>query len=445
MKKYMQRSDGTFSSLTKGQKEAAGLLSVGTFLEYFDLMLYIHMAVLLNELFFPESNAFATSLVTAFTFCLTFILRPIGALFFGYIGDHVGRKTTVVITTFIMACTCLMIANLPTYTEIGIKASFIMILCRVLQGISSLGETVGAELYLTEFTKPPIQYPIVSFITVCSSLGGLVALIIAHFSISYGLNWRIAFWFGAGIALIGGIARTALKETPEFVDAKRRLKASFERVNVDINKEIFAKDEIINEKVNQKTSLALFLMDCTWPFCFYFCYIHCGSILSEYFHYSAGQIIYHNFIVSIIQLLGITSMTFLSYIIHPIRILKVTTIISLVFIIICPYLLNNLQSTSELFFIQSCIMFFILGPGPAIAIIYKHFPVFKRFTYVSFIFAISRAVIFVFSSFGLIFLMKVFSYWSVAIIAVPTMIGFAYGLSHFEKLERKCNKNLEIR
>ena len=78
----------TQNSLTREQKEAVGLLSIGTFLEYFDLMLYVHMAVLLNELFFPKYDPFTASLITAFAFCSTYLLRPIGALIFGYIGEH---------------------------------------------------------------------------------------------------------------------------------------------------------------------------------------------------------------------------------------------------------------------------------------------------------------------------------------------------------------------
>lgn len=82
-------------------------------------------------------------------------------------------------------------------------------------------------------------------------------------------------------------------------------------------------------------------------------------------------------------------------------------------------------------------MFFSLSPVPAVPIIFKHFPVFKRFTYVSFIFALSRALIFVVTSFGLIFLIEYFGYWGLLIIAIPTIIGFALGLSHFEKLEKE--------
>ena len=70
-------------SLNREQKEAVGLLQIGTFLEYFDLMLYVHMAVLLNEIFFPKTDPHTAALVTAFAFCSTYVLRPFGALVFG--------------------------------------------------------------------------------------------------------------------------------------------------------------------------------------------------------------------------------------------------------------------------------------------------------------------------------------------------------------------------
>ena len=94
---------GFLSGLTRNQREAVGLLQVGTLLEYFDLMLYVHLAVLLNELFFPKTDAHTASLLSAFAFCSTFVLRPFGAFIFGYIGDRLGRKTTVVLTTMMMS------------------------------------------------------------------------------------------------------------------------------------------------------------------------------------------------------------------------------------------------------------------------------------------------------------------------------------------------------
>jgi len=104
-----------FSSLTKEQKEAIGILQIGTFLEYFDLMLYVHMAIVLNELFFPKTDPYTSKLIATAAFGSTFVFRPFGALVFGYIGDNIGRKPTVIITTVMMALSCTVMANLPTY------------------------------------------------------------------------------------------------------------------------------------------------------------------------------------------------------------------------------------------------------------------------------------------------------------------------------------------
>src|ERR1700676_2864748 len=105
---------GLYSSLNREQKEALGLLQIGTFLEYFDLMLYIHMAVLLNDIFFPKTDPQTSALLAALAFCSTFIMRPIGALIFGWLGDSIGRKSTIIITTLMMSISCVLMANLPT-------------------------------------------------------------------------------------------------------------------------------------------------------------------------------------------------------------------------------------------------------------------------------------------------------------------------------------------
>ena len=102
------------SSFTRTEIDAIGLLQMGTFLEYFDFMLYVHMSVLLNEIFFPATNPHVSNLLSSFSFCSTFIFRPFGSLLIGYIGDRIGRKATVVITTFMMAVSCSVMAMLPT-------------------------------------------------------------------------------------------------------------------------------------------------------------------------------------------------------------------------------------------------------------------------------------------------------------------------------------------
>ena len=307
--------------LNRKQKEAVGLLSVGTFLEYFDLMLYVHMAVLLNELFFPKTDPFTASLLSAFSFCSIFVFRPLGAIIFGYIGDNIGRKATIVITTFFMSISCIILANLPTYAEIGIAATWVITMCRLFQGMSSMGEIVGAEIYLTEILKPPIQYPIVMMIAISSILGGTFALTVASLSTSFGFNWRIAFWVGAGIALIGAIARTTLRETIDFADAKRKIKLSLEENQIDAS--VLKDDPIYKEKAKKLTLLSLFFIQCGWPICFYFTYIHCGNILRNKFEYASDQVIHQNFLVSMIALMGYIIIAFLCYRVHPLKILKI--------------------------------------------------------------------------------------------------------------------------
>jgi MHS family proline/betaine transporter-like MFS transporter len=182
--------------LNKEQKGSIFLLQIGTFLEYFDLMLFVHMAVVLNELFFPKYDPFTTSLLSAFSFCSTFALKPLGALVFGYIGDKVGRKHTVIITTIIMAISCLIMANVPTYAQIGIAASWVITVCRALQGMSSIGESIGAELYTAELIEKPLRYKAVGYIGFAGVVGMVASLMVAKIVLALDINWRIIFWMG---------------------------------------------------------------------------------------------------------------------------------------------------------------------------------------------------------------------------------------------------------
>jgi MFS family permease len=247
------------TSLTREQKEAVGLLSIGTFLEYFDLMLYVHMAVLLNELFFPKTEPYTAKLLAAAAFCSTYLMRPFGTLIFGWIGDTIGRKATVVITTSMMALSCIVMASLPTYSQIGITATWIVTICRIIQGMSSMGEAVGAELYITEMIPPPRRYPAVALIVVVGTLGGSTALGVASMMTSFDFNWRIAFLIGACIAIIGAVARSSLRETTDFVNAKKRIQNIVKTANLDITT---LKSHIVwKEQVSTKTIIAYFLIE----------------------------------------------------------------------------------------------------------------------------------------------------------------------------------------
>ncbi|WP_341763521.1 MFS transporter [Candidatus Tisiphia endosymbiont of Beris chalybata] len=439
MDKYIQ-ADGKIitpqTHLTSKQKEAVGLLSIGTLLEHFDLMLFVHMSVLLNELFFPKVDDRMKALLSATTFCSTFVFRPVAALLFGWIGDNIGRKATVIITTALMAVSCVVMANLPTYAQIGIAASWIMIICRIVQGISTSAELIGAEIYLSEISKPPIQYPIVAMIGCFGVLGISCALGAATLFTSYGLNWRIAFWLGATVAIVGSLARTRLKETPEFVNAKLRIKNKVEKIfkTPDLLKE----NIILHDKLNINPGIFYFLVQCSWPVYMYFGYIHCGNLLVSRFGYKAEQVIQQNFSVSLVHLATMLILAAMSYRIYPLKILKTLTIIFGIFSLLCPLLLDKINSPFQLFLIQAFVMIF--GPKsdfPASPVFFRNLPVFTRFTQASLAFAISRALIYGITSFGLISLIDYFGNMGLLFILLPVIIGYAIGINYFEKLEKQ--------
>jgi MFS transporter, MHS family, proline/betaine transporter len=393
------------------------------------------MAAFLNELFFEPTDPKTTSLMMAFAFCSSFVFRPVGAVIFGWLGDNIGRKFTVIITTFIMAVSCLVMANLPTYAQIGVTATWIVTICRAVQGISSMGEMVGADLYLTETLKPPAQYASVVLIGAFGELGELGALGIASLVTMHGFNWRIAFWIGAVIALVGSVARTTLRETPEFADAKRRIKKIFKKTNTDTA--CLKDNPMWQEKVDKKTILAFFLLQCAGPVCFYFIYVHCASILKTNFGYTLSEVIQHNFMVCLMELSITLILCYLSLKIYPLVTMKIILIISAIFIIFCPYLLNNINSPYQLFFIQFFMLLWAKCLSPALPICYKEFPVFKRFTCVSMTFALSRALMYAITAFAFVYLTDHFGNWGLWFIVIPAIIFFAYGLFYFDRLAKK--------
>lgn len=163
-----------------------------------------------------------------------------------------------------MALSCIIMANAPTYEQVGYFAAVLITICCAIQGIASVGEIVVAELYLTEITKPPIQYPVVSFIAVASVIGTTVALAIVSLVTTQGFNGRLAVGIDAIIVVVRGYAKAHLRETPDFVDASARLLRKYEKANID--KKELKNDEIFYQKPNKKTTIYFFIMVVLGPY-----------------------------------------------------------------------------------------------------------------------------------------------------------------------------------
>lgn len=406
----------------KSQKWMIGILQIGTFLEYFDLLLYVHMAVLLNELFFPKTDAHTQELLAAFSFCSTYVMAPVGAMIFGYVGDKYGRKIVIVITTIMMATSCLILANLPTYSQIGIAASYIITICRMIQGMAASSETTGAQIFIKENTAPPAQYFAVSTVGISSSIGACFALGVASIATNSDIGWRAAFWIGAVVAVVGAIARTRLSETPEFIREKQQ------NIKTSLNR--------LQKKIAKKVMIAYFLVYCGCPLTFYLAFMYFAPKL-RMLGYTPEKVILHNFVLCIFATIISTFFATMSYKVRPLRILRARGIGTLALSIILPLAMDNISQPTDIFFLQLLILFVGLEPLPADAIFMKYFPVLKRFKYVAVLGAFRMVVMFTMTSFGFVYLSRGMGHWGLSIIIVPVSLGFLWGVRYFKKLEKR--------
>ncbi len=390
------------------------------------------MAVLLNEIFFPQTDPGVAKMLGAFAFASTFLFRPIGGFIIGRIGDKIGRKKTVMITTFTMAACCLTMAVLPTYAEIGITASAIMILCRALQGFSSMGEVTGAQLYVMESFKQPQRYVYALVIYMQSYLGAFFALLVASASISLNnpLSWRLAFVVGAVIAFVGLAARTRLRETPEFVDYTRRMK--MKKAVLFFPK----KDEIKydSQKINPKT-VAFFLLTVFGSVVSYCAtYIYASDFMKEQLGFSAEQVIHQNLKMSILSILVSFITLFFIRKHHPAKIAKIYTIIALAYTPLIPYLFATAADVWSLSILQIMLLLPNLCENGVTFVFFRHFPVTRRFT------AVATTLGFASLIFGLvppsfIPLKSYFGNYAITLLFIPGMVGMFFAVNYLKKLE----------
>ena len=163
-------------------------------------------------------------------------------------------------------------------------------------------------------------------------------------------------------------------------------------------------------------------------------YVHCALILKNSFGLSSAEVITHNLILSIIQVLSFLFFTVISYWVYPLLLLKIKVTIFTLLIVLFSFIIHDCDYYT-FFIFEGVITFFLLSYSSAMPICYKHFPVFKRFTYASMLYAISRAFIYLITSFGLAYLTEYIGNWGMLAIILPMIAGFIYAIFHFEKLE----------
>ncbi|WP_406194702.1 MHS family MFS transporter [Streptomyces sp. NBC_01017] len=204
-------------------KKAATAAWIGSALEYYDFFIYGSAAALIfPEVFFDESDPATATLLSLATFGVAYAARPVGALFLGHFGDRLGRKKIMVFTLILMGVSTFLIGCLPTRDQVGTLAPVLLVLCRVLQGISAAGEQASANSMTLEHAPPHRRGFFTSF-TLSGTQGGQLLATLVFIPVAalpeeqlLSWGWRLPFWMSIAVAVVGYVIRRKLEETPAF-------------------------------------------------------------------------------------------------------------------------------------------------------------------------------------------------------------------------------------
>ncbi len=208
-------------------KKVVASTMLGNGLEWYDYALYGTFTALISKHFFPAGDDTVALIATFGIFAIGFLMRPLGAMMFGYIGDKYGRKNALSLSILMMAIPTACIGLLPTYSMIGIYAPILLTLIRLVQGVAIGGEFGGSIVYLVEHAKPANKNRVgsLSMISMLIGLffGTMISAVLAKIMSPEDFDmygWRIPFILGFFIGLVGLYIRTKLNESPVFIEAQ---------------------------------------------------------------------------------------------------------------------------------------------------------------------------------------------------------------------------------
>ncbi|MBL7722652.1 MAG: MFS transporter [Chitinophagaceae bacterium] len=223
-------------SLQTEKKGLAGIIaasSVGTLIEWYDFYIFGSLATVISTKFFPAGNPTLALLSTLATFAAGFVVRPFGALFFGRLGDMIGRKYTFLLTLVLMGLSTFLIGCIPSYESIGFLAPLLVLVLRLLQGLALGGEYGGAATYVAEHSPAERRGFWTSWIQTTATIGLFVSLLVI-ITVKGSMNesafndwgWRVPFWISIVMVAISIVIRMRMKESPLFAKVKAEGKGS---------------------------------------------------------------------------------------------------------------------------------------------------------------------------------------------------------------------------
>src|SRR5512138_3623298 len=218
--------------ITKEERTVIVASSLGTVFEWYDFYLYGSLSTIIGKQFFSALNETSQFIFALLAFAAGFAVRPFGAIFFGRLGDLVGRKYTFLLTILIMGAATFAVGLLPSYRSIGALAPTLLIALRMFQGLALGGEYGGAATYVCEHAPKDRRGLFTSFVQTTATLGLFLALVvISGCRVALGprfdaWGWRIPFLLSIVLVAISVYIRLRLRESPVFVLMKAEGKAS---------------------------------------------------------------------------------------------------------------------------------------------------------------------------------------------------------------------------
>ncbi|MEC4176385.1 MFS transporter [Adlercreutzia sp. R7] len=234
----------TFADATEAEKHAVlrkvtGSSFLGNFIEWFDYASYSYLATVIALVFFPAEDRFVGVMSAFAVFALSFLVRPIGAIFWGNMGDKKGRKWALSVSILLMSGATFLIGCLPGYAMIGVGAPLLLLVLRMVQSFSAAGEYAGAATFIAEYAPKNHRGFYCSMVPASTATGLLVGSLLATFmfntwgaesSFVIDWGWRIPFWLALPLGYITHYIRTHLEDSPVYADMQDRLKAAGEEV-----------------------------------------------------------------------------------------------------------------------------------------------------------------------------------------------------------------------
>lgn len=364
------------NSLTK----VAVVSVIGNALEMYDFCLYGIFASAIAKAFFSQQDY--ALLLSLATFAVGFVMRPLGGLLFGYLGDRLGRKPALTISIFLMAFSTFVISVLPTHDQIGIIAPYTLVLCRLMQGLSAGGEYNGAGIFLMEhFQKNKKSGFAGSLISASGGIGALFAIFLSSFLLQPYMpswSWRIAFLIGSLLAFVGFYLRSKIRDTPDFeaLSLNKSLKSPLA--------EIFVKYPL-----SVLCAIGIGVLQGTFIF---YIFVYENIYLTRVLGFSLGQSTWACSVILITFTLFTPLFGFLSDKIGHVKTMYIGVLCVLLgsypyFLFLNSQIFSNLILSNLLFGIF--IAFFI---GPANAFMNQLFPVQVKYTGIAFSYCVGSAI-----------------------------------------------------